>query len=203
MITLPATLLEAEALDFARRDIAFVRAGKLKWFGLEPGAWFEKGESQRACRILILDWMLRDVMNLMDAVEFARAGYPMWEDCLRYLILEYKNRGETMPTYLAAFDMELTRGIHYSGKAGRGRADNMSRDTIIGIIVGRVVERFGLRAKRNHISRRRVSACSIVAVALGHEGMAMSEENVNKMWDAMPSVYRKRPWSQWLTVVKN
>src|SRR5262245_57899208 len=110
---------------------------------------------------MLLDMMLRDVTCLMDAVDFARAGYQLWEDCLRRLILEFKNRGETMPTYLAAFDMELTRGIRYSRKAGQRRGDDMSRDVIIGIIVARVVEYFGLRPIRNHISGR-ISACTIV-----------------------------------------
>ena len=50
---LPATLLEAEAVEYARQRIAFARSGKLKLFGIEPGAWFEKGESQRACRLML------------------------------------------------------------------------------------------------------------------------------------------------------
>src|SRR5262245_55043778 len=180
MTTLPATLLEAEAVDFARKCIVFARSGKLKLFGVEPGAWFEKGESQRACRLMIREFILHDVINLMDAVALARAGFELWEDCLRELILDFENRGEKMPTYLAAFDMELKYGIRH--KAGRPRADHMTRDLIIGIIIGMVVEHFGLRPKRNRASRR-ISACSIVASALGREGMAMSEANVNQLWD--------------------
>jgi hypothetical protein len=195
-MTLPATLIEAEATDYARRCIAHARSGQLKLFGVEPGAWFEKGESRRACRLMFREW-LSDVTNLMDAVEFARAGYEFFEDCLRELILDYKNCGRSgeMPTYLAAFDMELTRGFRH--KAGRGRADNTMRDVIIGTIVGMVVERFGLRPKRNRVSSR-VSGCSIVATALAIEGMTMSEANVNQIWDAMPSHYKNRQ-SQWLS----
>jgi hypothetical protein len=193
--TLPVTLLEAEATAFARQCIAFARSGKLKLFGVEPGAWFEKGESRRACRLMFREWMLRDVNNLMDAVEFARAGYEFFEDCLRDLMLEYKHRGEDMPTYLAAFDMELTRGIRH--KAGRRRDDDMVRDLIIGTIIGMVCERFSLRPKRNRASRR-VSGCSAMASALALEGMAMSEPNVNQLWDAMPAQCKNRSWSQWL-----
>ena len=196
-MTLPATLIEAEAVDFARRSIVFARSGKLKLFGIWPGAWFEKGESQRACQLMFHEWMLSDVTNLMAAVEFARAGYELWEDCLRHLILDYKNRGEKLPLYLAAFDMELTRGI--SRKAGRSRAADMTRDVIIGSIVGMVIERFGLRATRNHVSRR-ISACSIVTTALGLEGMAMSEANVNQLWKAMPAVFKNTPQSQRFSV---
>lgn len=195
MMTLPATLLEAEATDYARQCIAFARSGKLKLFGVEAGAWFEKGESQRACRLMVREFILRDVINLMDAVAFARAGYQFWEECLRELILDYQNRGEAMPTYLAAFAMELTRGI--PRKAGRSRGDDMVRDLIIGHVVAMVVERFGLRPKRNRASRR-VSGCSIVAAALALEAIAMSEANVNALWDAMPAVCKNRPQSQWL-----
>jgi hypothetical protein len=189
MKTLPATLIEAEGVDFARRCIAFARSGKLKLFGVEPGAWFEKGESRRACRLMLREWMLRDVINLMDAVALARAGFELWEETLGETILEFENRGEKMPTYLAAFDMELKHGIQHSRKAGRPRADDMVRDLIIGIVVGMVAERFPLRPMRNHVSRR-ISACSIVAAALAHEGMAMSEANVNQLWKAMPVQYK-------------
>jgi hypothetical protein len=148
-MTLPATLIEAEAVDFARRCIVFARSGKLKLFGVVPGAWFEKGESRRACKLMLREWILRDVMNLMDAVEFARAGYELWEDCLRGLILDYKNcdEYEKMPLYLRAFDMELTRGI--SKKAGRRQADYKARDIIIGSIIGMVV-----RVRQSSLSSR-------------------------------------------------
>lgn len=198
MTTLPATVLEAEAVDYARQRIAYVRDGKLKLFGIWPGAWFEKGESQRACRWRFCHWAMHDVTNLMDAVAFARAGYELWEDCLRDLILEYKHRGVTMPTYLAAFDMELTREISFARRAGRRRADDMMRDLIIGMIVGMVIERFNLRPRRNPASRH-VSACSIVAAALGLEGMSMSESNVEQLWKAMPAHYKTSKYSQWLS----
>jgi hypothetical protein len=187
--TLPATLIEAQAVDFARQCIVFARSGKLKLFGVEPGAWFEKGESRRACRLMLREWILRDVINLMDAVALARAGFELWEDCLRETILDFENRGEKMPTYLAAFDMELKHGIQHSRKAGRPRADDMCRDLIIGIIIGMVTERFRLRPTRNYVSRR-ISACSVVAAALAVEGMAMSEANVSQLWKAMPIQYK-------------
>jgi hypothetical protein len=198
MTTLPATYVEAAAVDYARQRIAFARSGKLKLFGVEPGAWFEKGESQRACRLMMRAWVLRDATNLMDAVELARAGYKFWEDCLRELILDYQNRDEKMPTYLAAFAMELVRGIRYLGKPGRWRMDDVVRDLIIGQVIAMVVERFGLRPVRNHASRRRASACSIVTTALALEGTAMSEANVNQIWKAMPA-HRKKRWSQWFS----
>jgi hypothetical protein len=158
----------------------------------------EKGESRRACRLMLREFILRDVINLMDAVALARAGFELWEDCLRELILDFENRGEKMPTYLAAFDMELKHGIQHARKAGRPRSDDMVRDLIVGIVIAMVIERFGLRPKRNRVSRR-ISGCSIMASALALEGMAMSEANVNALWDAMPVVCKNRSWSQWFS----
>lgn len=198
MTTLPATVLEAEAVDYARRCIAYVRDGKLKLWGIVPGAWFEKGESQRACRAMLCDWAMRDAEHLMDAVGFARAGYELWEDALRLLILDYQNRGAKMPTYLEAFAMELTRGLRYARQPGRGRANDMLRDLAIGTIVAMVAERFNLRPRRNPASRR-PSACSIVAAALVLEGMATSEDNVDHLWKTMPIQYKNKSWSQWLS----
>lgn len=198
MTTLPATIREAEAVDYARQCIAFARSGQLKLWGVVPGAWFEKSENQRACRLMIRELMLRDVTILMDAVAFARAGYEWWEDCLRELILEFQNRGAPMPTYLAAFAMELTRGVRYLRKAGRHRGDDIVRDMIITSVVGIVAERFNLRPTRNAASRR-VSACSVVAVALEREGMATSEWNVIQLWKTRLDFCKNRKWSEWLS----
>jgi hypothetical protein len=52
-------------------------------WGVVPGAWFGKSESQRACRLMLRELMLRDATILMDVVAFARAGYKLFEDCLR------------------------------------------------------------------------------------------------------------------------
>jgi hypothetical protein len=193
---LPATLVAAEAVDYARQRIAFARSGRLKLWGVVPGAWFEKGESQRAYRLAMCEWVLRDATNLMAAVEHARAGYELWEKCLRELILDYQNRGEKMPTYLAGYAMELTNGIRYSRKAGRRRSADAARDMIICHVVSMVAERFGLRPTRNPASRR-PSACSIVAAALGLEGLAMSEANVVQLWKAQPDHRKNRRWSEW------
>jgi hypothetical protein len=196
MTTLPATYLEAAAVDYARECITFVRDGKLKMWGVVPGAWFEKGESQRACRLAMGAWALENATNLMEAVALARAGFEMWVECLRDLILEYQNRGENPPIYLAAFAMDLTHGI--PGRPGRQRSADQMRDIVIGTIVGMVSERFNLRATRNAASRH-PSGCSVMTTALRLEGMAMSEDNVVQLWKTMPAHFKNRPQSQWVS----
>src|SRR6476660_8503124 len=130
MTTLPATYLEAEAVDFARQHIAYVRDGKLKLWGVASGEWFEKGDSQRACSIAMAEWALEDATNLMQAVAFARAGFELWEDCLRDLILNFQNRRQELPTYLAAFAMDLTRGDLTWGKVPKQSGRRRSTDAV-------------------------------------------------------------------------
>jgi hypothetical protein len=191
-IGLPATLLEAEAIDYARRDIVLVREGKVKLFGVIPGNWFEGDESRRACRLMMRERILSNATNLMDAVAFARAGYGFFEEVLRELILEFQNqnRADAMPVYLKAFAMELTTGVRYSKKSGRNRFEDVARDLIIGAIVDKVIERFKLRPTRS--GSKRPSACSIVARALELEGMAMSESNVRHLWLMRRGVVERR-----------
>lgn len=198
MTTLPATMIEAEAVDLARRHIAFARSGQLKLWGVVPGTWFEQGENQRASRLMMRELMLNDATILMDAVSFARTGYEWWEECLRELILEFQNRGAPMPTYLAAFAMDLTRGVVYSKKPGRRHSDDVVRDMIVVYLVGMVVERFNLRPRRNPASRR-VCACSIVTKAMELEGIATSEWNVAQLWKIRPEFCKDRKWSEWLS----
>jgi hypothetical protein len=192
--SLPATIAEAEAIEFARRDIVLVREGKVKLFGIVPGNWFEGDESRRACRLMMHERILSNATNLMDAVAFARAGYGFFEEVLRELILEFQNqnRADAMPVYLKAFAMELTTGVRYSKKSGRNQFEDVARDLIIGAIVGKVSERFNLRPTRNAALGRRPSACSIVARALALEGMAMSESNVRHLWLMRRRVVERR-----------
>jgi hypothetical protein len=121
----------------------------------------------------------------MDAVNLARAGYYLWDEVLRELILEYQNRNEEMPTYLLSYAMDLTRGFRPSRKSGRH--PNIMRDLIICMIVRMVVDRFSLRPTRNRTSSR-PCACSVVAAALDSENMAMSVEDVMKIWNAQKSL---------------
>ena len=190
--TLPATMAEAGAIDFARRNIVLVREGKVKLFGVIPGNWFEGDESRRACRLMMRERILSNATNLMDAVAFARAGYGFFEEVLRELVLEFQNqnRADAMPVYLKAFAMELTTGVHYSKKSGRNRFEDVARDLIIGAIVDKVIERFKLRPTRS--GSKRPSACSIVARALELEGMAMSESNVRHLWLMRRGVVERR-----------
>lgn len=188
---LPQTLLEQEAVDFAREHIRFVRDGKLKMYGA-PGMWFDRGESRRSCRLAMRDWAMRDATNLMMAVGFARAGYQLSLEMLRELILEYQNRRPRveMPTYLEAFAMDLTRGIDFPKRPGRPWADDEARDCILAVIVAKVIRQFGLKPNRNPASRH-PSACSVVTAALALEGMATTEDSTVDIWKNMIRIVGK------------
>jgi hypothetical protein len=161
MTQLPATFVEADALTFARRCIAFVRDGKLALGGTEHGRWFEKDESHRISRQMFKAWAMESPINMMNAVEFARAGWGLAGEALRDLLLEYKNRGDRPPTYLAAFDMEITAGDRMRRMPARRKSDNVTRDIVIAFVVFFVSERFALRPTRNRASQSAVGKMSL------------------------------------------
>jgi hypothetical protein len=184
MTILPATIVEAEALAFARRCIAWVRDGNLALGGIERGRWFEKNESHRISRQMFKAWAMESPINRMNAVEFARAGWALADEALRELILEYLDRREPLPTYLAAFAMEVAAGVRFRRMPARRKSDNVLRDIIITFIVCFVSERFALRPTRNREAHRRPSACSIVTDALRLEGvLVIAESGINKIWE--------------------
>jgi hypothetical protein len=120
----------------------------------------------------------------MNAVEFARAGWTLAYEALRELILEYLDRREPLPTYLAAFAMAVAAGDRFRRMPARRKSDNIMRDLIITFVVRFVSERFALRPTRNPAAHRRPSACSIVTDALRLEGvLAIAESGVNKIWE--------------------
>lgn len=190
--SLPPTLIEAEAIEFARRHIASVRDGKLNLVGVGAGKWFEGGESRRVCELMFRDWILSGPLNLMMAVRLARAGYEPFEEVLRKLILEYKlaDRYADMPVYLRGFDidMDVTAGVRLPKRTGPRRYGDTLRDVVVALLVNRVAERFSLKPTRNRASHK-PSACSVVARALELERMAMSERNVVQLWQAISGVF--------------
>ena len=198
MTQLPATLNEAEALAFARHKIALLRDGKIAFWGIEYGRWFEKNESHRISRQMFKAWAMESPINRMNAVEFARAGWTLADEALRELILEYRDRGEPLPsTYLAAFDMEIIAGKRFRRMPARRKSDNVMRDIAITFIVHFVAERFALDPARNREARRRPSACSIVTDALRLEGvLAIAESGVNKIWERNSAMVAKCLCSQ-------
>jgi hypothetical protein len=183
-VTLPATTIETEALDFARN-----------WLGRHSGnPWSEhpnlSADAGRAFWRHMLWQGVRHPVSRLQVIAMARAGDVDADAVLRTLMIEMQSRGETLPTELAAFNMEILHGgLHQP--PGPKRKEKILRDLSIALAVAAVCDRFDLSPTRNTASRGKLSArrsaCAIVADALN-----MGEKAVEAIWTrlagAMPTV---------------
>jgi len=171
---LPASLIEAEAIAFARAELEWARNTPIDMGGLDV-RFFEADDARRFVRQIVKQYALNRPGNMMKIADFARAGWDIADEALRDLILDFVQRGEPLPTYLAAYNMEVVRG-GFRRRSGPKKADRLFRDIALMMVVENVGRRFGLRPTRNRASKR-PSACSIVAQAMG-----LSEEAIVAIW---------------------
>jgi hypothetical protein len=176
MTTLPATLGEAEALAFARADLACLREHRFSELGIDV-RMFDEGDNRRYARQAIKVHALSHPLKMMDVADGARAGWRLAEEALRELIIEYLDRGEPMPTYLAAYNMELARGRR-PHEPGPQKEDRFLRDVALVVAVERIAGKFQLKTTRSRSGKsKRPSACSIDAQAAG-----LGESSIVKLW---------------------
>jgi hypothetical protein len=174
---LPATLnaVEKAALDAASNEFAWWRANGSPWSSdsaLSPQAGHAMMQS-------FLALGCGDVTSRLRLIQAARLGLADARAVLQRLILEYQTRGEPMPTEIAAYDMEVKTLGGPTPWGGPKRAARMSRDLVITTVTLAVVDTYQLpRTKR---SAKHQSACEIVALALGHVGIAMGHKGVEKI----------------------
>jgi hypothetical protein len=185
-MTLPATLIEAEALEFARREIARYRDGTNPWSDDSP-LTAEAGRA--ALRHIMRQASLENPVHRMILAAWGRAGDPDADAVLRTLLIEYQSRGERPPTELANYNMEVLQGGFHQPPA-RKKKNNLIRNICIATTVAAVIDRYGLRPTGRSPHCR--SACSIVAEALGEAQMQLGNKAVEKIWEAygraMPTV---------------
>jgi hypothetical protein len=114
-MTLPATLAEAEALQYARGIIAYWRDSGNPWSDDSPLT----AEAGRAVtRHLLRNAALDHPNHRLALIEMARDGDPDADDVLRTLIIEMQSRGEKLPTELAAHNMEIVRNCRRPATSG-------------------------------------------------------------------------------------
>jgi hypothetical protein len=188
MTQLPATLVEAEALTFAREWIKNFASGTNPWSEDSPLT----AEASRAMiQQLLRNAALGHPINRMSVVAAAKAGDEDADAALRTLLLEHKSRREAMPPDIEEFDMWLT--LHGGGlrkRPARKKTSNVLRDICVAMTVAAVTDRFGLKPTGR--SARYRSACSIVAEALHDARMERGRKTVEKIWErygrAMPII---------------
>jgi hypothetical protein len=193
MTNLPATMIEAEALAFAREKVRFFRDNPVPFMGGPEFYWLDKADNRRPILQIIKTCALSHPTTMMEIADVARAGWSLAHDALRELILEFKQRHEELPTYLDAYNMEI---VHNDGRPrhvpGKRKADYFLRDIAILIVVGLVVDRFGFHPTRDTRGkgRRNLSACYVVSQALGEERLGLGEAAVAKVWSKLGHNWR-------------
>jgi hypothetical protein len=179
MTNLPQTMIEAEALAHARGAFAELHDADLLGLGIptihpEAGPIFVRSTLKMIA--------LSHPLNMMSVIDHARAGWYEADTVLRELTIEIVDRGDSLPTALGAYTMEVIRG-HPPQPRGPKKATNALQDILVAGVVCELIERFGLKPTRNALSRR-VSACDIVAAAVNEAGIGRSVgyKAVERLW---------------------
>ena len=174
---LPTTLIEAEAVAFARAEIDWYRDNPIPMFGIDV-RFLDRDDARRFARHTVKTHALHHPTNMMMICDYARAGWDLADEALREAIIEFLDRGELLPTYLASYNMEVARG-GFRRASGPKKADNFFRDIALMAVVENVGKKFGFKPTRN-LASKRPSACSIVAQAVG-----LSEPAIVAIWQRL------------------
>jgi hypothetical protein len=182
MTTLPATLAEAEATQFARGWVT--RLSLIDDSPWRPGA----GE---AFARQILRTLLSDPNGLQDVINLARSGWCCAIDAVDDYMVEHAANGEPLVGFVAAYAADRVKGyIKPVRDSGQARTEDLARNHGIAMTVAALIDRFGLKPTGR--SARRRSACAIVAEALQAIGMQLGYKAVEAIWNtyrrAMPTV---------------
>lgn len=170
---------ETAALEFARSLVATLNDEKVD-LGNGQLSLLRKEDNRRFVRAMLKDWASAAPNNMIAVADWARGGWPVADEALKELAVEYWQRDEKPPTYLTAYMMEVTSAAHRRAPA-QMKADYVLRDLAIVIIVHETCERFGLKPFGR--SARKRCGCAIVGIALGEANMQMSYKNVAAIWN--------------------
>ena len=122
----------------------------------------------------------------MQVIAAARSGNRDADLALREVAAEMLDRGQLPPTLLRAYAQEALLQPPVTYPQGRNIGDTWSRDLTIAGLVGTASRSWNLPITRSHHSKNphRLSACYLVAKALGRHGINVSERRVEKIFHA-------------------
>jgi hypothetical protein len=180
---LPTTYVqavEAEALAYAKNRIAWFR--ERRWFS--PDSLLSPEAARAFARQHLKQRALEHPNHMLQIIGKARAGYKDFREAMLELANEYHHRREHAPPPLAAFQMDWNAGLLRRTRT-RDKVSNSTRNAVIAYMVWLLCGKFGLKPTRR--SRRRSSACSIMAVALASEFppgiIKPDEKEVETIWN--------------------
>jgi hypothetical protein len=170
--TLPATLIEAEAIDTISGWIGIVEHR----MGSEEG--------RRVLRASIAEKLREGAISRMHVIAAAKAGDQDAESVLREFIVELNSRKLDMPTELAEYNMWIMAGASVKYPPGRKLGNTWKRDVAIALLVKLTMDRWPVPKTRSHHSKnnpeRGLSACYLVARALGRR-FPLDERGVERV----------------------
>ena len=157
-MTLPPTLIEADALAFARQRIAHYR--DMGGFRPAGGHDLHRNALKQFAKV--------SAFNLSTVKHYARSGSIDAHEALRAMTAEELAHDGRVRPQLADYVIDQFNPALMSRPRGRQKATNFLRDCLFVGVVGEVVYRFNLSPMRNRAARqpRRPSACAIVAEAI-------------------------------------
>ena len=163
--------VEAEALAFARELVTWHRSNSIPLFGTQV-TLLDEGSTQK----FGIEVLKAHAEFDPTIAELAVMGWRLGDTAVRELIGEMQGRGAALPAHLAAYDAKHSR------LRGREGATNVLRNIAITVIVGQVVERFGLKPTRKGAKQK--SASSVVSEALVAERIncLTGEKAVEEIW---------------------
>jgi hypothetical protein len=116
-------------------------------------------------------------------IKLARAGYERAHITLCGMAQFLTRIGDPLPHWLQDYIVSAATCPKREKKArGRDPLMNLIRDNIIWQTVNSIVAEHNLAPTRNAATKSEVSACSVVAEALAHHGIYMTEANVVSIW---------------------
>lgn len=179
-MTLPATYLEAEAVD----TIAH-------WIDL-LAQLLTTDAAHAVLRNHIQELLRRGTLGTMRVIAAAEAGHRDADLALRALAAEYISRREEMPTELANYVQRALLQAPVTYPQGHNVADYWLRDIGIAFMVTLAMERWNLPYSRSHRSKTPgLSASYLVSCALVRRGHVIGERQVERIYAERQDIARK------------
>jgi hypothetical protein len=178
MTNLPATLVEAEAFDFARQWIKD---------HCEPNGAFHPDTIDRHHMKRLIE---RHPFVADQIVWFAEKGDKEAWLALEEVIAERINRNEPLGAVLGGYAIRSRNPLRQQ-KSGPAPAENFRRDVGIFLLLKEMVDRFPKLGFHKNPASRQPTITSIAAVALSGAGIGISigPQGVRKVWNRQYPVY--------------
>ena len=169
---LPASEFEAKAIDALDRMMSFI------------GVMFTTEAGHLMLRIYFR--ALIGAGTISRVIAAARSGNRDADRALREVAAEMLDRGVLPSTLLRTYAQDALLQPQVTYPQGRNIGDTWSRDLIIAGLVGAASRSWHLPKTRSHTSKKpnRLSACYLVAKALGRRRINLSERRVETIFNS-------------------